>query len=60
MFVYSESPWGVLIIHSSRKPKCFSFYWIPHALKGSFLVRQGEGNMERCVQFNGKNNKIKI
>ena len=26
----------------------------------AFLVRQGAGNMERCVQFNGKNNKIKI
>ena len=55
-----RKPMGCINHTQQQRPKCFSFIGFHMHWRVAFLVRQGAGNMERCVQFNGKNNKIKI
>ena len=53
-----RKPMGCIDHTQQQRPKCFSFIGFHMHWRVAFLVRQGAGNMERCVQFNGKNNKI--
>ena len=55
-----RKPMGCIDHTQQQRPKCFSFIGFHMHWRVAFLVREGAGNMERCVQFNGKNNKIKI